>query len=56
MPVPTYKPSGDSRLFFNSRLCRARLHVHRYPRSLRVSPLVVQISAQRLTSAVANQN
>lgn len=42
MPVPTYKLSDDS-----------RLHVHRYPRSLRVRALVVQISAQRLTSAVA---
>jgi hypothetical protein len=49
VPVPTYKLSDDSRLILKSQPWAARLHVHRYPRSLRVRPLVVQISAQRLT-------
>jgi hypothetical protein len=55
LPVPTYKLSDDSWLIFKFALRTARLHVHRYPRSLRVRPLVVQISAQQLASAVANQ-
>jgi hypothetical protein len=55
VPVPTYKLSDDGRLFYNFQLS-ARLRVHSYTRVLRVGPLVVQISAQRLTPAVANQH
>jgi hypothetical protein len=48
VPVPTYKLSVDSPLFFK------RLRLYRYARILCVAEPVVQISAQRLAHAVIN--